>query len=96
MNKSDKICKIRGGNCLPEQDKKMPSEKSRYDRCVYCGQLTEFTVDTPICLRKYYIQGGGQLCRDCYEDIMCSGAFRREDGDGGGFPVKLKEDAPVK
>ena len=84
---------------MSEQDKKTPSEKSRYDRCVYCGQFTEFTADTPICLRKYYIQGGGQLCRDCYEDIMSceDGDFKRENANvGGENTVGLKEDVSVK
>jgi len=40
--------------------------------CVMCGKETE-TKDTHIDLRKHYVEGGGQLCEECYESIYCKG-----------------------
>lgn len=37
--------------------------------CVSCGEDTPYMIDTPIELRNYYIEGGGQLCEQCYIKI---------------------------
>lgn len=34
--------------------------------CVICGKETEYTFDTHIQERKYYVEGVGQLCKRCY------------------------------
>jgi hypothetical protein len=39
------------------------------DSCVVCGKETEYTKDTHIDLREYYIEGAGQLCEECYVSI---------------------------
>ncbi len=38
----------------------------QYEFCVCCGGITSYQVDTPVWMRKYYIEGCGQLCRCCY------------------------------
>jgi len=38
------------------------------DCCTLCGRKTEYTRETPIDRRFGYIEGAGQLCRDCYMD----------------------------
>jgi hypothetical protein len=43
--------------------------KEKKDKCVMCGEETPYTKDIPVNLRHYYVDGGGQLCRDCYEYI---------------------------
>lgn len=40
-----------------------------HDKCVCCGTETEYTSNTNINLREFYIEGSGQLCEDCYYDI---------------------------
>ena len=44
----------------------------RYEFCVCCGGITSYQVDTPVWMRKYYIEGCGQLCRCCYFEISTS------------------------
>lgn len=44
----------------------------QYEFCVCCGGITSYQVDTPVWMRKYYIEGCGQLCRCCYFEISTS------------------------
>ena len=37
------------------------------DACVLCGRETKYDRETPVHLRKYYVDGAGQLCDDCGE-----------------------------
>lgn len=37
------------------------------DKCVMCGEETPYDETINIDLRVGYIEGGGQLCIDCYE-----------------------------
>jgi len=50
-----------------EQAKKLQEEK---EKCVSCGKDTPYTINTPVDLREYYIEGAGQLCMDCYFHIF--------------------------
>lgn len=49
-----------------EKEKEKMEEK---DRCVLCGKETEYLRSTPIDQRKYYVEGCGQLCEDCFDGI---------------------------
>lgn len=40
-----------------------------YERCVLCGQTTDILLSLPIDLRDYYVEGSGQLCRDCWQRV---------------------------
>ena len=40
-----------------------------FERCVLCHKTTDVPVDLPIQQRVFYIEGGGQLCEDCYCEI---------------------------
>lgn len=37
--------------------------------CILCGRLTETAKDKPLSERKHYIEGAGQLCRECYQEL---------------------------
>jgi recombinational DNA repair protein (RecF pathway) len=37
-----------------------------YERCVLCGKKTDVPIDLPIDRRDCYVEGSGQLCRDCW------------------------------
>ena len=37
--------------------------------CIRCGKETEYDVHTPITIRRYYIEGSGQLCEDCWREL---------------------------
>jgi len=39
--------------------------KREKEKCVSCGKETDVFKDTHIDLRKYYVEGAGQLCDDC-------------------------------
>ena len=40
-----------------------------YERCVLCGKETDVPVDLPITQRDCYAEGGGQLCRSCWQKL---------------------------
>lgn len=37
------------------------------ETCVSCGYKTDFNITTDVNYRFYYIEGGGQLCKKCYD-----------------------------
>jgi len=39
------------------------------EKCVSCDKETKVDVNTHIDYRYYYVEGSGQLCRDCWEEI---------------------------
>lgn len=46
------------------------TSKNGKDLCISCDTETEYTHDTDIELRERYIEGAGQLCEPCYNNIM--------------------------
>ena len=42
---------------------------SMKDNCVACDKETLYLIDDPIDMRIGYIEGAGQLCFDCYDEI---------------------------
>jgi len=40
------------------------------DKCVSCGVETQFDQNMDINYRFYYVDGGGQLCKECYDRIF--------------------------
>ena len=39
------------------------------DKCVYCGCETEYSVNEHIDYRMFYVEGAGQLCKECWDKI---------------------------
>ena len=39
------------------------------ERCVRCGKETEYEINSPVTLRRYYVEGSGQLCPLCYQEL---------------------------
>ena len=39
------------------------------DKCVTCGKETPYHIEDHIDMRIAYIEGAGQLCFDCYDEI---------------------------
>ena len=37
--------------------------------CIRCGKPTPYDINTPITLRRYYVEGSGQLCPLCYQEL---------------------------
>lgn len=39
------------------------------DKCVTCGKATLYNKEDHIDTRLGYVEGSGQLCLDCYDEI---------------------------
>jgi hypothetical protein len=37
--------------------------------CIRCNKPTPYYPNTPITLRRYYVEGSGQLCPLCYQEL---------------------------
>lgn len=37
--------------------------------CIRCGKETEYDVHTPVNIRRFYIDGSGQLCEECWREL---------------------------
>lgn len=59
------------GSILKKDDK--------VDRCVLCGKATDYSKDTHVANRDYYVDGAGQLCPDCYKDVYLKD--KRREGE---------------
>ena len=40
------------------------------EKCVLCGKQLEVLTTTPIQERQFYIEGSGQLCKECYHEVF--------------------------
>ena len=47
--------------------------------CVRCGKENEYDINTPIIDRRYFIEGAGQLCSECWARLWP----RKEETDNG-------------
>ncbi|MEK6841675.1 MAG: hypothetical protein AABX91_00800 [Nanoarchaeota archaeon] len=52
----------------PSRDLKDRTETD-FEKCICCGRLTDVRKDTPVDARTCYVDGAGQLSRECYEEI---------------------------
>ena len=48
--------------------------------CVKCGKQTEYGINYPIDLRKWYVEGAGQLCEECFHILYPVSACFVNDG----------------
>lgn len=37
--------------------------------CIRCGKPTIYRPNTPITLRRYFVEGSGQLCEKCFYEL---------------------------
>lgn len=44
-------------------------KKSLTDLCVCCGKDTGIPKETHLDFREFYVEGAGQLCRECGESL---------------------------
>lgn len=58
-----------------EEEKKA----AEFENCVVCRKQTDVPKTRDISERKYYIEGAGQLCRDCYFEIYGKGRTPGQD-----------------
>ena len=43
--------------------------KNKKDKCVWCKKETQYDEFDHIDFRNFYIEGAGQLCPECYNEI---------------------------
>ncbi len=43
---------------------------TRFERCIRCGKITNILKSLHIDFRDCYIEGGGQLCPECYYKLL--------------------------
>ena len=55
---------------MSEDLNKLYVSENGKDLCISCECETKYKHDTNIEYRDYYVEGAGQLCKDCYETIM--------------------------
>lgn len=41
-----------------------------HECCVLCQRATKYTINTPVHQRRFYLEGGGQLCEPCFKQIQ--------------------------
>ena len=46
-----------------------PQYSGEKEYCILCGRLTETAKDQPLSEREHYIEGAGQLCGECYQEL---------------------------
>ena len=51
--------------------------------CIRCNKPTPYHPNTPITLRRYYIEGSGQLCPLCYQNLFGVAPSLEISGGGG-------------
>lgn len=39
------------------------------ENCIRCGCPTPYDINTPIHLRRYFVEGSGQLCEQCFSQL---------------------------
>lgn len=40
-----------------------------YDNCIMCSKPTQYRKNTHVDLRNYYVEGCGQLCKECFDKV---------------------------
>ncbi len=56
-------------NCSSCKKDTCGSGSCKKDTCVNCEKETQYDIDCHIDYRFHYIEGAGQLCKECYEKI---------------------------
>ena len=46
------------------------------DNCISCGVHTPYQHDVNIEYRSHYVEGAGQMCKECWDDLCGSGEDR--------------------
>ncbi len=39
------------------------------DKCTLCKEPTPYSESTSVEYRQYYVEGAGQLCKECYSKV---------------------------
>ena len=50
----------------------LPASRTAGEHCVLCGHPTGIHAESPVDRRDYYVEGAGQLCRECWQKLYGS------------------------
>lgn len=51
-------------------ERKKNEKQDEKEECVLCHEPTEYSYDTPIGERQFYIEGCGQVCKKCFNEYI--------------------------
>ena len=51
------------------------------EKCILCGKNTGIPFNDPIDDRKYFIDGCGQLCEDCFDRLQYESISKNKPSD---------------
>lgn len=51
--------------------------KDRYETCICCHKRVDISIDQDIEFRPFYVEGAGQLCYDCYQELYVDKGHER-------------------
>ncbi len=51
-------------------ERKKNEKQDEKEECVLCHEPTEYSYDTPIGERQFYIEGCGQVCEKCFKEYI--------------------------
>lgn len=37
--------------------------------CIRCGKEIEYDISTPVDMRRFYVEGSGLLCEECWREL---------------------------
>ncbi len=52
-----------------QKSERKTEQEAQWETCVCCHRKIRVVPDQPIEFRAFYIEGAGQLCYDCYQEI---------------------------
>lgn len=52
-----------------DEGKAKPQNSVGRECCILCGKLTGTAKEQPVLERRHYIEGAGQLCQECYQEL---------------------------
>ena len=55
--------------CLTSDIDNRENKENPYEICVCCNKQLKITRNQEIAFRTFYIEGAGQLCYDCYQEL---------------------------
>ena len=60
------------------------------EKCILCGKDTGIPFNDPIDDRKYFIDGCGQLCEDCFDRLQYESISKNKPSDAEmDMPLKM-------
>ena len=51
---------------LAVQNHSSQENQNMHEICARCGKETEYDINIPLEARRWYVEGSGQLCEDCW------------------------------